>query len=257
MMSLCLAATAITLLLQPPDTLRLEVGSPGLDARIYAPHAARVRSWIGDGPTKQLRSEWTNVLTLGDSAGKRIQRWVTRGTQLAANGDTIHWELKQTYDARTLAPYGIVRTATNGSLSALRIDGKHVTGVKRANASAPTEPVDVMLDRLGFVASASDLVPLAVGFEPGRVVLAPMWGPNMPTAEQRMFIVLGKADVDVEGTKVNAWKVEERRHADAKLLATWYLTEKSPYMVYGEVPLADGTMQRYTEIEIAPPRGGR
>jgi hypothetical protein len=31
--------------------------------------------------------------------------------------------------------------------------------------------------------------------------------------------------------------------------------EKSPYMVYGEVPMPDGSVQRYTEIEIAtPPR---
>ena len=49
--------------------------------------------------------------------------------------------------------------------------------------------------------------------------------------------------------------VEERKQADGKLLATWYLLDKSPYMVYGEVPLPDGSMQRMTEIEIPmPPR---
>ena len=70
----------------------------------------------------------------------------------------------------------------------------------------------------------------------------------------RAFAVLGKVDVDVEGTRVNAWKVEERRISDRQLLATWYLVEKSPYMVYGEVPLADGTIQRMTEVEIPMPR---
>ena len=248
-----ITALLLAITTQAADTIRLEVGSPQVDGRIYAPHAARVRAWIGEGDKKQLRTEWTNVLTVGDSAGKRVHRWVTRGSQLAANGDTVRWELKQTYDARTLAPYGIVRTATNGQASAFRIDGKRVTGTKRANKDAPVETVDFTLDRLGFVASASDLVPLAVGFKPGRVMLAPMWGPNMAAAEQRVFIVLGKADVDVEGTMINAWKVEERRHADSKLLATWYLLEKSPYMVYGEIPMPDGSIQRYTEIEISPP----
>jgi hypothetical protein len=238
---------------QTTDTIRLEVGSPHVDGRVYQPHAARVRTWIGEGDKKQLKSEWTNVLTHGDSAGKPIHRWVTRGKQVAANGDTIHWELKQTYDARTLAPYGIVRTATNGQASAFRIDGKRVTGTKRANKDAVVEPVDFTVDRLGFVASASDLVPAAVGFKPGLVMLAPVWGPNMPTAEQRAFTVVGKVDIDVEGKHVNAWKVDEHRVVDRKLLATWYLLDTSPYMVAGEVPLPDGTIQRYTEIEITPP----
>jgi hypothetical protein len=69
----------------------------------------------------------------------------------------------------------------------------------------------------------------------------------------RLFQVLGKGDVNVEGTTINAWKVEERRQADARLLATWWLLDKSPYMVYGEVPLADGSIQRMTEVEIPRP----
>jgi hypothetical protein len=73
--------------------------------------------------------------------------------------------------------------------------------------------------------------------------------------ELRIFSVLDKVDVDVEGKIVNAWKVEERKYADKSLLATWYLLDKSPYMVYGEVPLPDGTIQRMTEIEI--PRTSR
>ena len=79
---------------------------------------------------------------------------------------------------------------------------------------------------------------------------APVWGPAMTKSELRIFSVLGKTPVMVEGTQVTAWKVEERRHADAKLLATWYLTEASPYMVYGEVVLPNGQIQRMSEVEI-------
>ena len=110
------------------------------------------------------------------------------------------------------------------------------------------------IERPGYVASASDLVPLAVGLRQGAVILAPIWGPAMQSrSEMRVFTVIGRVDVDVEGTMVNAWKVEERKQGDPKLLATWWLLDRSPYMVYGEVPLPDGTVQRMTEVEIPSP----
>jgi hypothetical protein len=233
----------------PSDTIRLEVGSKEVDGNVYAPHAARVRVWVGPGEGR-MRAEWTNVLTIGDSAGRKVHRWVTTGTSLSPAGDTVKWELRQTYDARTLAPYGILRTTSSGLVSALRIDGRKVSGTRRLNKDAPVETIDYEIDRPGFVASASDLVPLAVGLKAGTVMIAPIWGPPMTASELRVFSVIGKTDVNVEGTSVNAWKVEERKHADGKLLATWYLLDKSPYMVYGEVPLADGSIQRMTEVEV-------
>ncbi len=237
-----------------PDTTWLEVGSAQVDGRVYTPHAARVRVWVGPGQGT-MRAEWTNVLTLGDSAGRSVQRWVTTGRQVTPAGDSVRWELRQTYDARTLAPLGITRTSSTGATSALRIDGRQVRGTRRINATAPVEPVDYTIDRPGFVASASDLVPAAVRLDSGAVMVAPVWQPGSTTSELRVFTVLGRVDVDVEGTRVNAWKVEERRRADKALLATWYLLSRSPYMVYGEVPLADGSVQRMTEIEIPMPPG--
>jgi hypothetical protein len=237
------------------DTLRLSVGSPQVDGRLYKPHAARVRVWIGSDESRP-RAIWTNVLRLGDSAGRPVHRWVTTGTSVNPRGDTIRWELRQTYDAQTLAPYSIVRTSSTGATSALRIDGRRVVGTRRAARDAPVEQVDYELDRPGFPASASDLVPPAVGFKEGLVIVAPFWGPGMSKSEIRVFAVLGRVDVNVEGTSVNAWKVEERRESDNALLATWYLTEASQYMVYGEVPLADGRIQRMSEVEVPMPQAG-
>jgi hypothetical protein len=239
----------------PSDTIRLEVGSPHVDGRVYVPHAARVRVWVGPGQGR-MRAEWTNVLTLGDSAGRRVQRWVTTGWSETPAGDTVRWDLRQTYDARTLAPLAITRTASTGATSSVRIDGRQVRGSRRANREAPTEPIDYTIDQPGFVGSASDLVPAAVRLDSGVVMIAPVWQPGSTTSELRVFSVIGKVDVDVEGTKVNSWKVEERRRADKTLLATWYLLDRSPYMVYGEVPLPDGTVQRMTEVEVpaSPPR---
>ena len=74
----------------------------------------------------------------------------------------------------------------------------------------------------------------------------------MTQAEGRVFTVVGRDSVDVEGSRVVAWKVEERRQADRVLVATWWLLERSPYMVYGEVPLPGGRVRRMTEVDIHP-----
>ena len=37
------------------------------------------------------------------------------------------------------------------------------------------------------------------------------------------------------------------------LIANWYLLTDSPYMVYGEVPLPNGGVQRMTEVRFRPP----
>ena len=232
------------------DALRLDVGAPEVDGRVYQPHAARVRVYVGDGP---MRAQWTNVLQVGDSAGRPVHYWTTTGTSITQSGDTLRWELQQTYDAITLQPYSIVRTGSNGMESRLTIDRTRVHGTRRMSAQAEVEKIDYTVDRMGFVASASDLVPAAVGFKAGRVISVPIWGPPMTKAEQRRFTIIGKVDVDVEGISVNAWKVEEHRESDNKLLATWYLLDKSPYMVYGEVPLPNGNVQRMTEVEVHRP----
>ena len=68
-------------------------------------------------------------------------------------------------------------------------------------------------------------------------------------SEERAFAVVARERVDVEGTTVLAWKVEERVVADGKPLATWRLTHESPFMVYAEVVLSDGRVQRMTGVD--------
>lgn len=231
-----------------PDTIRIEVGSSAVNGRVYAPHAALVRVRLGD--SSRVTAEWTNELTLGDSAGRPVMRWVTKGKRRSATGAEVTWELRQTYDAVTLAPYAYHSISSTGAFTRLTIEGRRVRGTRRAAGDTTTLPVDVTLDRPGFFAGASDLVPPAVGLKAGAVMTAPVWSPAMTRAEYRVFTVVGKATIDVEGTPVEAWKVEERRHADGTLHATWYLLETSPYMVYGEVVLPGGQLQRMTEVEI-------
>jgi len=247
------SATAAPTLAAQADTLRLEVGSKEVDGRVYQPHLARVRVRVGEGEGRQV-AEWTNELTLGDSAGRPVMRWVTKGTRTQPSGDTIRWEIRQTYDAITLAPYGYDASSTAGGYTRLTLSGRRVQGTRRAPGASTDQPVDLTIDRPGFIASASDLVPLAAGLKEGAVMIAPVWGPAMTNSELRIFSVLGKVIVNVEGTDVEAWKVEERRHADRILTATWYLTETSPYMVYGEVPLPNGQVQRMSEVALPMPK---
>jgi hypothetical protein len=233
----------------PADTVRLEVGSPEVNGRVYQPHTAPVRVHIGstDAP---VVAEWTNELTLGDSAGRPIMRWVTRGMRKGADGTPVEWEILQTYDHVTLAPYGYVSTSSTGGETRLAIDGRRVKGTRRVHRDSTVQTIDKMVDRMGFIASASDLVPLAAGMKPGMVMTAPVWGPNMPMAETRIFTVIGKEPTPVEGQQWNAWKVEERRASDRTLLAIWYLVDESPYMVAGDVVLPDGRVQKMTEVAI-------
>lgn len=231
------------------ETLHVEVGSPLVNGGVYAPHTARVRVWLGEGAGRMV-TEWTNDLTLADSAGRRIMRWVTKGYQVSPTGDTVRYELRQTYDAVTLAPLGYARTATNGANASIRIEGRRVHGWRRMPNDTTTIVVDHEIDRPGFFAGASDLVPLAVGMKPGVIISAPVWSPTMTKAEQRVFTVRGRKTVDVEGTMVESWQVDEHRLSDRALLATWYLTDSSPYMVYGEVPMANGQVRRMTEVAI-------
>jgi hypothetical protein len=180
-------------------------------------------------------------------------RWVTKGTRFQPGRDPIRWSILQTYDAVTLAPYGYRSTSTTGAEWQLVIQEKRVTGTRKQPGDTAWKPFELTLNQPGFIVSASDLVPLAAGLKAGAVMTAPVWGPALTDSELRIFTVLQRVPVDVEGSRVMAWKVEERRARDSTLVATWYLTEESPYMVYGEVPLPDGRTQQMSEVAIPRP----
>jgi len=234
---------------QAADTLRLEVGSPEVDGRWFPPHLARNRVYLGEAT--EWTSEWTNELTMGDSAGVPVMRWVTRGRQRTPDGGEASWELLQTYDARSLAPLAYSNTSSTGTYTRYTIDDGRLRGVRRLPGQGE-EPIERVLDRLGFMVNASDLVPMAVGLEPGTIMTAPVWGLNMEAPEDRVFAVLEPETVSVEGEEVTAYRVEERIAATGALVANWYLTDFPPYMVYAEVMLPDGGVQRITGVSLDP-----
>lgn len=233
------------------DTVRVTVGADVVDGGVYKEHAARVRV-TRDG-TEGVMAEWTNVLTLGDSAGRPVQRWVTTGKRKAPDGTEVAWVIRQNYDAVTLAPYSYWRTSGDGAELRLVIDGPRIRGTRRAPGGAE-QPVSIDLPSAAFMANASDLVPPAVGMTPGVAMTAPMWDPGSNQYRVSVFTVLPERTIDVEGTPWKAWPVEERVRESGTLVATWFLTDRAPYMLAGEVPLANGVMQRMTEIAVPMPR---
>ena len=236
----------------PADTIRIEVGSPLVNGRVYKPHRARVRVHMNSTDAPPV-NEWINELTLGDSAGRPVMRWVTLGRFDSTTGKA-GFDLRQTFDLETMAPYGYLLSTVNGARVSLAIDGKRMRGTRKLPNDSTVRQVDQAIPRLGFIASASDLVPLAVGLKKGAVIIAPVWGPNMPAAENRIFTIVGVEPTMVEGKSIDAWKVEERRESDRNLVANWYLLDKSPYMVAGEVFLPNGQVQKMTEIELPASR---
>ena len=244
--ALAALACASTAHSQSRDTVYVEVGSPAIDGRFFQNHAARVRIYRGD----TLTAEWVNELTMGDSAGRRVMRWVTTSKPVPAFPNRVLTVLRQTYDAETLAPLGYWVEASNGAFTRLAIDSKTARGTRRTLNDTTVRPVEIAIARLGFFAGASDLVPVAAGLKTGQVLVAPVWGPNMAAAEDRVFVIQADTVVNVEGTPTKSRKVEERRRSDGLLTANWYLLLESPYMVYGEVPLPDGRIQRMTEVPV-------
>ena len=234
------------------DTLRLQVGSPEIDGRIFPSHSARNRTYRASGTAPV--GTWTNDLSVGDSAGVPVHRWVSRGVQLGPEGAGSSWELVQTYDARTLAPLTYYRWASNGAFTRLRIEGTRVRGVQQVPGEAAPRTIDRTIDRPGFFAGASDLVPMAMRLRAGLVLTAPVWSPNMEATEVRVFSVIGQETVRVEGADVTAWKVTEHVERTGALVATWYLTDSSPFMVLGEMPIANGGTQRITGEALDHPR---
>ena len=234
------------------DTIRIAVGAPSVNAAFMEPHRARVIVERQVGTSWEPAAEWINELTVGDSAGKQVQRWVTTGTRKMPDGKDVKWQIFQTYDRTTLQPYGYYYTSSAGADIRLTIEGTRVRGKRKTPADAAHVDVDQTLSEAAYFAGASDLPPVAAGLAEGKIWSMPVWSPGMPQVERRIFTVTGRKSVKAGDTTWDAWIVEERavRAGTVLLLATWYMTEKAPYMVYAEQVTQDGTKQRFTEYLI-------
>lgn len=254
-LALLVASFLATVPTAPADTIHLRVGSPEVDLSGMTAHDARVTvERLVEGVWQPV-VEWTNHLSVGDSAGRKVHRWITRGLRPGDTDQPAAWELYQTFDARSIAPLALRRTSSDGSELILTYDGPRVRGTQRAGADAPFTPVDLQLSAAAFPAAASDLVPMALPLRRGLVLVAPVWQFGMRDVETRIFDVVDQRPTTVAGQEWNTWVVEERalRGGPPVFLATWYVVNEPPYMVYAEVITAGGARQRMTEVLLPRP----
>jgi hypothetical protein len=115
------------------------------------------------------------------------------------------------------------------------LDFLSVVRRRASPGEAAPRAIDRTIDRPGFFAGASDLVPMAIALRPGLVVTAPVWAPAMETTQVRVFTVIGRESVRVEGDEVTGWKIEERVRGSPRILATWWVTDASPTCCSGRV----------------------
>jgi hypothetical protein len=85
-----------------------------------------------------------------------------------------------------------------------RIEPETGADTARGNAFVNATATELAVEVIRFI-------PVAVGLKKGVVMTAPFWSPGMTASETRIFSVLDKTMVNVEGAEVSAWKVEEYR----------------------------------------------
>ncbi|HXH05248.1 MAG TPA: hypothetical protein VNI83_01530 [Vicinamibacterales bacterium] len=120
----------------PPDTPRTEIGSSAVDGEVYVPHSGRVIRLLIDGEEVDTTADWLNRPEIGDSAGRRVQRWHTGGWSLGPGGKRVRFDLRSTFDAKTLAVLGWQLESGSGARIGFAVDGRAVHGTRKPAADA-------------------------------------------------------------------------------------------------------------------------
>ena len=235
------------------DSVRLEPGTPLIDGRVIRSHVSTQRSTLPGRPANEV----VTSLTMRDSAGQRFMTMATRGA-IPSDSGPVQYELVQTYDARALTLVSYLLAYSNGDTTRLAIDGRRVRGVRSVPAPMRIvlaqrrrwmlQPVDQTLDRDGFDSGIVTLLSAAMAFRPGLVITIPIVTHSSGVSDVTVLAVIGREKVQVGGSRVDAWKVEQRRAGERTLSATWYLMDSPPYVAAGEVVVPGGQIMRLTRV---------
>jgi hypothetical protein len=226
------------------DTVHVEVGSPLVDGAVYAPHSARVVKLLVRGDRVDTTAVWTNRLEIGDSAGRRVHRWLTAGWGGPAGGKRVGFELRSTFDARTLALLGHDLRSESGAGWKLAVDGSTVRGLRRTPADTTMRPVELTLPRAGFAAGASDLIPFAMKLREGLVMTLPLWSPPGTEVHDEIWRVTRRGTYAFEGRDVPSWEMEQYGPEDGRLRGRIWFIDDAPYVVRWDLFNEDGSIVR-------------
>ena len=226
------------------DTLHIPVGSPAVDGSIYQPHVGRVTRLHMEGGRTDTTAVWLNTLELGDSAGRAVHRWLTSGWSGPPGGARNEFNLRSTFDARTLALLGWHMKTGSGFEGSLAVDGRRVRGaVKPPSADGPQQ-VDFELPDAGFAAGAADLIPYAVGLREGLTMTLPLWSPPGRKLETEVWTVTGIEQIAFDGRTVPSYVMEHFAPGDPKAKGRIWFVDEPPYVVQWDLFPEEGVVVR-------------
>lgn len=226
------------------DTVHVAVGSPLVNGTVYRPHVGRVtRLRIADGRT-DTTAVWVNTLVIGDSAGRAVHRWYTRGWSGAPGGPRNRFDLWSTFDATTLALLGWHLKGGAGFEARLAVDGRSVRGTTRPPDAPAAQPVEFELPEAGFASGAADLIPYAVGLREGLTLTLPLWSPPGRKFETETWTVVARDSVAFDGRTVPSWVMEQHAAGATRAKGRIWFVDEPPYVVRWDVFGDDGAVVR-------------
>lgn len=226
------------------DTIHVPVGSPAVDGSVYRPHVGRVTRLRIEGDRTDTTAVWLNTLEIGDSAGRPVHRWLTSGWSGPPGGARNQFDLRSTFDGRTLALMGWHMKAGSGFEARLAVDGRSVRGTMKPPSAAEPQAVEFELPEAGFASGAADLIPYAIGLREGLTMTLPLWSPPGRTLETQVWTVTGIQQIEFDGRTVPSWVMEHFDVGDPAPKGRIWFVDEPPYVVQWDLFPEEGVLIR-------------
>lgn len=243
---------------QAGGTLRVAVGSELISGFSLPVHGSRIERYQVDPGKDPRHVGWiTNLMTIGDTAGRAVFRFRTDGEGPGAGGATNSYTMFTTFDRKTTALLGYSYKGSLGREVKLSLDGDRVRGTIKLPTDSVAKGVDVTLTRPGFLGSSMDIQLALLPLRPGLVIEMPVWAPGAPDVESRWYVVASKGTAKMGGKTVEAWVTEEWSADRSRKLSTLNVITIAPFMEWQEVEQPSGAKTRLTQELCEPPCGIR
>jgi hypothetical protein len=233
---------------QSADTLCVAVGSEMISGLELPVHGSKIDRFQLDPGQAPRNIGWiTNVMSIGDTAGRPVFRFITEGEARQPNGQANRYTLYTTFDRKTTALLGYFISGSLGREVRLTLDGNRVRGTIRPSADAAVQPVDVTLSRPGFLGSSMDIQLALLPLRPGLTIELPVWMPGMTDAESRWYVVVSQGTAKMGGKTVDAWVTEEWNADRSRKLSTMNVIKSAPFMEWQEFDQPSGGKLRLVQ----------
>ena len=219
-------------------------------------HGSRLERYQVDPGKEPRHVGWiTNLMTIGDTAGRPVFRFRTDGEGPMPNGTINRYTLFTTFDRKTAELLGWSMAGSAGGRVEIALDGLRVRGTIKKPGEAQATPVDVTLSRKGFLGTAMDIPLALLPLKEGMEIELPVYFAGAPDVESRWYIVKSKGTAQMGGKTVDAWVTEEWNADRTKMFSVMNVIKIAPFMEWQEVAQPSGGKTRLTQVLCDPPCG--